>query len=446
MARDGTTGLKGLQRSDSPGLKVITLNRESCQEHYITSVPQRAESLESLLQRASAAAREGNAQVLSQEVFCMSDKDKTNPPPRTNNGPEPSLGSSHGPVTWLENKHDANLCGTHLWAISGTDVKQLEVDGRTVGSVFEDGRAQYCRLGGLLPEDASRSRSEQAAGMFEQMEALLQANGIEFGHVLRTWFYNYNILDWYDDFNEVRNGFFRKKRVFEGLVPASTGVGGHNTAGTALAAGLLAVRAMGKDVRAFAVASPLQFPALEYGSSFSRAVELDLPDHRRLYVSGTASIDSSGKTVHVGDPAGQVKLTMEVVHAILESRGMDWANVVRSLAYFKHAKDAPIFEEYRTVNGVPKFPVVVVENDICRDELLFEIEVDVIRMEGSSHNRRFGRNEMFSWLISGYLYNQKATSRHYAIDYPSVGCSGFLNSRKIETMAGNTRNRYGFSL
>lgn len=385
MASDRTKGPEGLQRSESPGLKVITLNRGSCREHYITSVPQGDESLESLLQRAAAAVGERNAQILSQEIFCISNENRTSPPQvrrRRNGGLEHALGNSKGPVTWLENKHDTNLCGTHLWAISGmARLGGLELDGRTIGSVFEDGHAQYCRLGGLLPKDASRSRREQAAEIFQQMQAVLQANGMEFSHVIRTWFYNDNILDWYDDFNRVRNGFFRKKRVLEGLVPASTGIGGRNVAGTALAGGLLAVRAIGKGVRAFAVPSPLQFPALEYGSSFSRAVELDLPDHRRLYVSGTASIDPSGRTVHVGDPEGQVKLTMEVVYAILESRGMDWASVVRALAYFKHANDAPIFEEYRTVNNVPKFPVVVVENDICRDELLFEIEVDAIRTE-----------------------------------------------------------------
>jgi enamine deaminase RidA (YjgF/YER057c/UK114 family) len=82
----------------------------------------------------------------------------------------------------------------------------------------------------------------------------------------------------------------------------------------------------------------------------------------------------------VGDPKAQVALTMDVVHAILESRGMNWTDVTRSLAYFKHAEHAPIFETYRAENSVPPFPAVIVKNDICRDELLFEIEVDAIRM------------------------------------------------------------------
>ena len=133
-------------------------------------------------------------------------------------------------------------------------------------------------------------------------------------------------------------------------------------------------------MRAFEVRSPLQSAALEYGSSFSRAVELDLPDHRRLYISGTASINPNGITVHVGDPKAQVALTMKVVHAILASRGMDWADVTRGLAYFRHAEDAPLFENYRINNNIPLFPVVIAENCICRDDLLFEIEVDAIKI------------------------------------------------------------------
>lgn len=376
MRNDEPKDAANLQKSASHSLGIITLNRKSCQEYFITSAPEDNERVEPLFQRAAEVVRERKAKIISLEVFGVLDKDGS-----SMQALKHAFGGSEGPVMWLENGNGKNLYGMHLWAVSGTTVKPLELDGRIVGSVFKDDCALYCRLAGLLAKHASRPRSEQAAEIFEQMDTVLQMNGMEFSHVLRTWFYNDNILDWYDEFNNARNGFFRQKRVFEGLVPASTGVGGRNAAGTALASGLLAVKAICKDVRIRAVPSPLQYPAMEYGSSFSRAVELDLPDHRRLYVSGTASIDRDGRTVHIGDPEGQVTLTMEIVHAILESQGMSWADVTRALAYFKHAENAPIFEKYRTQNDVPPFPVVIVENDICRDELLFEIEVDAIQIK-----------------------------------------------------------------
>lgn len=373
MKGDEPAGAAALQKRVSPGLVVITLKRECYQEHFITSVPRGGESIAALFERAVGAVRDREAHIVSQEVFGVADSDRT-----YTQVLKDALGGMEAPLTWLENRQDASLYGTHVWALSGTEVRPLALDGSTIGSVFEDDYVQYCRLGGLLPADASRSASEQAVEIFERMDRVLRSNGMEFGHVLRTWFYNDHILDWYNDFNKVRNDFFCKMQVFDGLLPASTGVGGRSPAGTALAGGLLAVKPKGKGVRAVAVPSPLQDAATEYGSSFSRAVELALPDHRRLYVSGTASIDRNGETAHIGDPEAQVKLTMEVVHAILKSRGMSWASVVRALAYFKHAQDAPILQKYRTQNELPWFPAVLAENDICRDELLFEIEVDAI--------------------------------------------------------------------
>jgi enamine deaminase RidA (YjgF/YER057c/UK114 family) len=374
MGHDKATGAATLQRNVSPGMAIITLNRASCQEHFITSVSQGDESAESLFERVAAAIRERNAQIISQDVFGIPADGGTNI-----QALKDALGGVDAPVMWLENGRDRSLCGLHVWAVSGTPVRSLELDGRIVGSVFEDDCGQYCRLGGLLPEDATRPRAGQAADILAQMDAVLRSNGMDFSCVLRTWFYNHDILDWYDHFNEVRNAFFCQKELFDRWLPASTGIGGRNAAGTALTGGLLAFRPTNPDIRAAAVPSPLQDSATEYGSSFSRAVELSLADHKRLYISGTASIDPAGETAHVGDPQAQVKLTMEVVCAILESRGMDWANVQRALAYFKHAEDAPILETYRVQNKLPRFPVVLVENDICRDELLFEIEVDAIR-------------------------------------------------------------------
>jgi len=128
------------------------------------------------------------------------------------------------------------------------------------------------------------------------------------------------------------------------------------------------------------VPSPLQCPALRYGSSFSRAVEVAAPDHRRLYLSGTASIDPGGKTAHVGDIEKQIELTMRVVGAILASRGMGWDNVSRAVAYVERATHASAFQAYRLGAGLAQLPVVIVENPLCRGDLLFEIELDALAL------------------------------------------------------------------
>ena len=64
------------------------------------------------------------------------------------------------------------------------------------------------------------------------------------------------------------------------------------------------------------------------------------------------------------------------------SRGMDWPDVTRGAAYFRHFEDLPVFDRYCEANGLSGLPVAVVDNDVCRDDLLFEIEVDGVRVNG----------------------------------------------------------------
>jgi hypothetical protein len=81
----------------------------------------------------------------------------------------------------------------------------------------------------------------------------------------------------------------------------------------------------------------------------------------------------------VDDVEKQVALTMDVVAGILESRDMSWADVNRGVAFFRHEKDIPKLAEYCAAHHLPDFPVVVARNTICRDDLLFELEVDAVK-------------------------------------------------------------------
>lgn len=362
-----------VQKRAAEGLTVTTLRRDSVEEQFITLTPVGDESPDSLFERLGDVVRGLRGAIVSVESLGMAATDR---------GSQASLARALGsdaPVGWVENARTNNLCGVHLWAISGIDAVPVHADGRRIGTLLEGKYVRYLRLVGLLPTNPASPQPAQTDDIFRQMDRALAAQGMSFANVLRTWFYNNDILAWYREFNGVRNAFFRERGVVNGMMPASTGVAGRNAIDAALISGLIAIEAKDPAVRMFAVPSPLQSSAADYGSSFSRAVELDLPDHRRLYVSGTASIDRAGKTIFLGDCRAQVRQTMEVVQAILKSRGMDWTDVTRSLAYFKRAADAVLFEAYRKDAGLPAFPAVVIENDICRDDLLYEIEVDAIK-------------------------------------------------------------------
>jgi enamine deaminase RidA (YjgF/YER057c/UK114 family) len=201
---------------------------------------------------------------------------------------------------------------------------------------------------------------------------------MDFSNVIRTWFYLDDLLAWYDEFNVARTGFFRSRGVFEGLVPASTGIGAGNPDGVALAAGALAIRPRHSGVRIREVASPLQCSATKYRSSFSRAVEVTFPDHRLLTISGTASIAPDGKSMFADDIVRQIYLTLDVVDAILRSRRMGWEDTARAVAYFRDIGDLPVFEACCRERGIPALPLAPAHATVCRTDLLFEMELDAI--------------------------------------------------------------------
>ena len=360
-------------RSVEPGAHVTTLQRPMCEEFFITVVPGKGESPESLFQRAGQIVRQCEAQVILQDVFGIRDRDGAFEKELLR-----GMGPVQWPITWVEGPDQPACTGTFLWAVRGLTPQPLRVGERIVGTAFDDGQAQYCRMAGVFPGDKMLSREDQATDVFRQMKTVLGQVGMDFSNVARTWYYNEDILGWYSGFNRVRTDFFQRDGVFDGLVPASTGIGGSNPSGAALVAGALALDSDGGEVTVRAVESPLQCSACDYGSSFSRAVEISTPDHRLLTVSGTASIEPGGKTVHLGDLESQIELTYRVVERILESCGMDFSDTLRGTAYVCNLEDVERFERHRVDLNLPEIPLIVANNVICRDDLLFELELDAM--------------------------------------------------------------------
>jgi len=346
---------------------VSTLTLPAHAEHCITV--QSEQNMNSLLRNA---AKERHATILSQFVFAGKQHYAEFSAAAEN---------TDWPVVWLQGDacKDGGMYSMQAVAVSGLKLKPIKLNGRDVGFTYEDEHARYCRLRGILPANLKASRTDQAHSAFQIVEAALEENGFHFTDTVRTWIYLDQLLDWYGDFNRVRTEFFEEKDIFSHMVPASTGIGAGNPFGAAIMMDVLAVQPKADRLKIFAVDSPLQNPALGYKSSFSRAVELDYPTHRSLLISGTASIDPIGKTVHQDDPEKQIRLTMEVVKAILKSRGRGWGDLFRGIAYFKDMDDLPVYRRVAAELGIPRFPLAVSHADVCRDDLLFEIEVDAVK-------------------------------------------------------------------
>ena len=252
--------------------------------------------------------------------------------------------------------------------------------GRDVGVHCANDHADYVFLAGVGPDDPAASRTAQTQSAFENLEKILATAGFGFKDVVRTWLYMDKILEWYDDFNRVRDAFFESRGIFGGFVPASTGIGSANITGSAIITGAIAMRpkAPGSATRAM-LDSPLQCSALDYRSSFSRAAEIVTPDGRLVFVSGTASIAYGGETAHVGDPEKQIALTMDVVDGILKTRDMGFHNTTRAIAYIKRPEYRAHWQAWLDAHRLPRDFAQEVVADVCRDDLLFELELDAFQ-------------------------------------------------------------------
>ncbi|MFZ0272210.1 MAG: Rid family hydrolase [Acidobacteriaceae bacterium] len=115
-------------------------------------------------------------------------------------------------------------------------------------------------------------------------------------------------------------------------------------------------------------------------SSFSRGMRIELNGLTILLISGTASIDEAGKSVHIGDFRAQCRRTFANITGLLASEGATWKDIVRTSCYLRDIdRDYEAFNEERTrfyqEQGLDPLPASTgIEAKLCRPELLIEIE------------------------------------------------------------------------
>lgn len=115
-------------------------------------------------------------------------------------------------------------------------------------------------------------------------------------------------------------------------------------------------------------------------SSFSRGIRLELGNFVILLISGTASIDEHGDTVHVGDFRAQCRRTFSNIAGLLESEGASWRDIVRTTCYLRDIdRDYEAFNEERTrfyaEQELDPLPASTgIQAILCRANLLVEIE------------------------------------------------------------------------
>ena len=207
-----------------------------------------------------------------------------------------------------------------------------------------------------------------------------------FGRAIRIWNYLPEInreiggVERYRLFNEARLGAFRSfDRDVRGNVPAASALG--SPAGGSLVVYFLAGTDPGTAIENPRQVAAYDYPA-EYGEfspTFSRATLTSAVGSPALLVSGTASIIGH-RTVHAGDVIAQTRETVTNIRALVaEANRIAGADLfaperLKYKAYVRRPADLPAVAGEFVSAVHPAAPVVYLNADVCRADLLVEIE------------------------------------------------------------------------
>ena len=268
-----------------------------------------------------------------------------------------------------------------------------EHDGVCYG-IIENDNEKMLFVEGIPASDFSAKVSSQSEEVFEKLDAILSTYDFEVSDIVRQWNYIGNIVSHkdgkqnYQEFNDARSRYYAKSEWHNGY-PAATGIG--STDGI-IVGGIAFKKSNGTGV--YPIDNPLQVAAHIYSKSvlidndanaikstpkFERAKLIETEGGAYCFVSGTAAIRGE-ESVDPSSARLQTIKTIENIEYLVSKE-----NLVRfgckphELKYaflhifIKHAED---YEAIRAVveEAYPQVPAIYSVADVCRSELLVEIE------------------------------------------------------------------------
>jgi enamine deaminase RidA (YjgF/YER057c/UK114 family) len=363
-------------------LDVKTIGSNGSTELYVSATPERGDAAEPrrMFRAVADALKSHGARACRERVFVPDGQLEEYQAARRDAYPSDTPPASD----WLLAGGHGAVGGVQVHAVRGPLDWQPLYDSSHVqaGWTFASKGRRWAVTSGLLAPTVDDAPG-QARAAFEAGEAILRQVGMDLSCVARTWLFMDHILGWYAGFNRVRNDLFIQRGLLQrggggpdgdaSRVPASTGIGVTPARPGRVSLEMFAVSGSAGGCVTRHSAAGKQRSAYEYGSAFARSSEAPTPAGRTVFVSGTAAIDEAGATCFVGDPKGQMRMTMECVLAVLRSARCAPADVVQAIAYCKTPEVAQGFRS--TWQDEIQWPWLVVIGDVCRDDLLFEVEV-----------------------------------------------------------------------
>ncbi|MFC1748980.1 hypothetical protein ACFL2V_09270 [Pseudomonadota bacterium] len=247
-------------------------------------------------------------------------------------------------------------------------------------------------VGALLLDEADfDDLASTTFNAYEQIHDALESTG--FPALTRMWNFfprinegattlsdDLNKLERYRTFCLGRHKALDEWHFTEELLPAASAIGAHNNG---LVIYFLAARQPGIQIENPRQISAYRYPK-QYGPkspSFSRATYKNWGKSQHLYISGTASIVGH-TTEHDGDPIAQLDETLRNIRTIIEQaqslhdvRCHTISDLSAIRIFIRHPAQAEqILNHLRRAIGESDCEITAVHGDICRSDLLLEIE------------------------------------------------------------------------
>ncbi len=294
---------------------------------------------------------------------------------------------------------------TYLTGISPDDITRRQNE-QSSWIVFQRGPLKMVVASGLSQTTETTDILHQSEAAFGQLQNILLEEQMEFSDIVRQWNYIEQITgNFYHDnsssqhyqiFNDVRSRFYESANFKNGY-PAATGIG-MDCGGIIIDV----IAARFEDEKSIvAVKSPVQVDAFSYSKDvlaenhampdfsrstpkFERAKILNTPESQLIFISGTAAIIGQVSNLKLS-VAQQTEMTIQNIMSLISSENLfkhgiestEDATITYLRVYVKHSKD---LVQVKTIcfNYFPFLPILYVVADICRAELLVEIEGQAI--------------------------------------------------------------------
>ena len=243
--------------------------------------------------------------------------------------------------------------------------------------IEKNGRRHLWTTGLCAGQNTPHTSSEiQTRGVFTDLIDTLEGQGSTLGdNCVRTWLYLKDVDVFYQGMVDSRGAIFAEHGLDRDThYIASTGIEG----ACAHRYDLVAMDAYSNlDLDPRQVSYLNDFSRLcatkDYNVHFERGTRIAYADRAHHFISGTASIDTRGEVVFLGDVLRQTEYALGHVDALLRSGGARLDDLGHLIVYLRDPTDYARVRAFLS-ERLPGVPAVIVQGAVCRPQWLIEME------------------------------------------------------------------------